>query len=249
MKFKTLASLFSSNTKKQYEARYDFVTALAHRWGLRTYNKNLAWLHDSDFKAVWAGFPESNKYIHERKFTLYKIAKSLRGISGDIAECGVFRAGSSYLMLAASDKDKKHLHGFDSFEGLSEPDDRDAVENSHSFKWKKNDMAVGEGIAMHNLEKFEGQYTLYKGWIPDRFNEVKDEKFSLVHIDVDLYEPTFAALEFFYPRMVNGGIIVCDDYGSEACPGALKAMDDFFTKQHKTVIHLTTGQGLVVCLK
>lgn len=246
MKFKTLASLFSSDTQTKYEARYDVVTALASRWGLRTYNKNLAWFHDEEFKTAWAEFPDSTDYIHERKITLFSIAKALRNIDGDIAECGVFKAGSSFLMLSASQGTNKHLHGFDSFEGLSEPDDRDKVSNDHSFKWQKNDMAVGEEIAHRNLAKFDGQYSLHKGWIPERFNEVEDKKFSLIHIDVDLYEPTLETLEFFHPRMNKGGMIVCDDYGSEACPGAKDAMDEYAQSQGKTVIHLTTGQGLIL---
>lgn len=246
MNIKTLLSLFSADKKNQYEARYDFVTALADKWGLRTYNKNLAWLHDEEFKEVWAGFPESTDYIHERKFTLFYIAKALRGIEGDISECGVFKAGSSFLMLSANAGTGKHLHGFDSFEGLSEPDGRDKVENQRSFKWEKNDMSVGENVAHKNLSKFEGNYTLYKGWIPERFDKVKDKNFSLVHIDVDLYEPTLSSLEFFYPRMSEGGIIVCDDYGFETCPGAKTAMDEFAQSQGKSVAHLTTGQGLIL---
>ena len=149
-------------------------------------------------------------------------------------------------MLAASKGTNKHLHGFDSFEGLTVPDDRDIVSNDRTFKWNAYDMAVGEVIASHNLSAFEGSFTFYKGWIPERFNDIKDKNFSLVHIDVDLYEPTLATLEFFYPRMNLGGMIVCDDYGFESCPGARKAMDEFFAIQKMSVIHLTTGQGIVV---
>lgn len=88
-------------------------------------------------------------------------------------------------------------------------------------------------------------FTLYKGWIPEKFHEVEDKEFSLVHIDVDLHDPTLASLEFFWPRLNAGGMIVCDDYGSEACPGAKKAMDDFAAKYGFSVVHLTTGQGFI----
>src|SRR5207248_4885047 len=50
-------------------------------------------------------------------------------------------------------------------------------------------------------------------WIPDRFQDVDDWKFSFVHIDTDWPEPTSESLAFFYPRIEAGGIIVCDDYG------------------------------------
>ena len=70
---------------------------------------------------------------------------------------------------------------------------------------------------------------LYKGWIPDRFKEVENRKFQFVHIDVDLYQPTLDALEFFYPRLVSGGVIVCDDYNLTMFPGAKQAWDEFFS--------------------
>ena len=54
------------------------------------------------------------------------------------------------------------------------------------------------------------------------FWEIKDEKFSFIHIDVDLFEPTFESLKFFYPRLKKGGIIVCDDYNFTDFPGQKK---------------------------
>ena len=44
---------------------------------------------------------------------------------------------------------------------------------------------------------------IYKGWIPKRFNEVKDKKFSFIHIDLDLHKPITDTLEFFYPKLVR----------------------------------------------
>ena len=239
-------SLFGSK-KSKYESRHHLLSALAFANNFRLYNRNLAWINDAEYLSVWTKFPRHKNNIHERKFNLYYIAKSVKNIPGDIAECGVFHGGSSFLMLEASVGSKKHLHGFDSFEGLSEPKDVDLNSPDYTFKWVKNDMRFDMSTTEKNLEKFKGSFTLYKGWIPSRFNEVKDKKFSFVHIDVDLYEPTKDALEFFYSRMSPGGVLLCDDYGSLACPGAKKAMDEFFSdKKEKTVIHLTTGQGMVL---
>jgi hypothetical protein len=245
MNIKLLFGLFSHDAQKRYEAKHDFITAIAERWGLRTYNRNLAWFQDAEYKKIWKDYPETTDYIHERKFTLFNIAKSVQNINGDIAECGVFKAGSSYLMLMANQNTDKHFYGFDSFEGLSDPKDADIVHGEKTFKWKKHDMSVEEEVATKNLAAFKDRVSLHKGWIPDRFSDVDSKKFSLVHIDVDLYDPTMDSLEFFFPRMSKGGAIICDDYGFESCPGARKAMDEFAKKQNVTVIHLTTGQGLI----
>jgi hypothetical protein len=232
--------------RKRYEARHVLVSNLVRLAGFRLYNKNLSWPEDPEFRAVWAAFPYGGSFIHERKFNLYSIARSIRDVPGDLAECGVFQGGSSHLMLAATEGTDKHLYGFDSFQGLSEPGDQDRVEDRRAFEWAPHDMAAGEDVARHGLQGHPGRFTLLKGWIPEKFDEVADRRFSLVHIDVDLYEPTLATLQFFYPRMSPGGMIVCDDYGSRACPGARRAMDEFIAdKPEARVIHLTTGQGVV----
>jgi hypothetical protein len=150
-------------------------------------------------------------------------------------------------MLAATDGTAKHLFGFDSFDGLSEPGTADLPSKARTFKWKKHDLRSDLTIAQHNLRAHADRLTLLPGWIPERFDAVRDRTFSLVHIDVDLHDPTLASLEFFYPRMTPGGIIVCDDYGFDSCPGARTAMDAFFAGKLEAVIHLTAGQGVVIC--
>jgi O-methyltransferase len=61
---------------------------------------------------------------------------------------------------------------------------------------------------------------------------------KFVHIDLDLYEPILGALNYFYPKMVLGGIIVCDDYGSLYWPGAQMAVEQFAEKNNLNFISL-----------
>ena len=68
---------------------------------------------------------------------------------------------------------------------------------------------------------------LNKGWIPNVLKIEADRKYSFVHIDVDLFEPTFYAHKYFFERLSPGGIIVCDDYGYNIFPGAAKAVEEF----------------------
>ena len=86
----------------------------------------------------------------------------------------------------------------------------------------------------------------HPGWIPDRFQDVDDRKFSFVHIDVDLTEPTRESLAFFYPRMVPGGIIVCDDYGQSTSPGATQAVDRFLADKPEKMLMLPEGGGFLI---
>jgi predicted O-methyltransferase YrrM len=174
-------------------------------------------------------------------FALRELLKLTHGLPGDVAECGVYRGCSSYLMakeLARHAPDKR-LHLFDSFAGLSQPG---PLDGSH---WRAGALACTLPDVRANLAEYERLIVIHAGWIPDCFSEVVDRSFCFVHIDVDLYEPTLASLEFFGSRMVPGGIIVCDDYGFETCPGARRAGDEFAAARAIPVVHLPTGQGIL----
>jgi O-methyltransferase len=237
-------AFFSFSKKKRYEARYIILSKIALINGFRLYNKYLQWHKDKEFLDIWKGFSESNNQIHERRFNLYYLAKSIQNISGDTVECGVFKGASSYLILKTNSNKKKH-HIFDSFQGLSKPIEKDKPKKKNITQWGKNDLSYPEIQVKKNLLNFSNVF-YYKGWIPTRFNEIKKNKFSFIHIDVDLYQPTFESISFFYNKINKGGIILCDDYGFETCPGACKAMDEFFKNKPENIVHLTTGQGYIV---
>jgi O-methyltransferase len=239
--------VLSTDPKRRYESKFAVLSALVGRAGLRMYNRHLLWFSDEAFLAVWRRFPEATRAVPDRRFVLLSAAESVRNLPGDTVECGAYRGAGSFLILASQTQipGKMH-HVFDSFEGLSEPDARDdPSKHRTAFLWNKHDLAVGEDVVGRNLSEFD-RFRLYRGWIPSRFAEVAERRFCFVHIDVDLYQPTYDSLEFFYPRMVPGGIIVCDDYGFSTCPGANSAFGDFLTGKPEAVIHLTTGQGLLV---
>lgn len=150
----------------------------------------------------------------------------------DLAECGCFHGHSTHMlaeiMKAAA---TGSLHVFDSFEGLSEfrPEDaggtiaQDQQETIRAH-FKSNYGEVTGRFAKYDFVRF------YRGWIPERFLEVADRSFSFVSIDVDLYEPTRDCVAFFYPRLIEGGIMYFDDYGSNNFPGARRAIDEVLSR-------------------
>ena len=186
-----------------------------------------------------------NFYKQLRFYSLQQIVRHVlrQELSGDFAECGVWKGQSAYIIssiLSERVTDKK-LHIFDSFEGgLSEKIEEDVNLRSglseKEIREESNMFSSTEDEVMSCLNGFPF-IRLYKGWIPGRFNEVKDGQFSFVHIDVDLYEPTRDSLEFFYPRLVKGGAIVCDDYGFTQFPGAKKAVNEFLKKNNYEIFY------------
>jgi hypothetical protein len=203
-----------------------------------------------DHKAFWDDVEFLNAYQRlcgtnyralERKYTAYNLAKSVLWVGGDVAECGVYNGATAYFLARAIQEsgEERQLFLFESFEGLSRPTAWDG-----SF-WHAGALALPEEICRQNLAEFSNVHML-RGWIPERFNEVADRRFCFVHVDVDLFQPTKNSIEFFYPRLKPYGVLVCDDYGFTTCPGTKVAMDEFFVDKPERVIHLPTGQGLVI---
>ena len=240
-------AFLSRDPQKRHGARHALVRAIGARLGVAVYNRNLFWPDDQEYCRDWSRFPANDGKVRDRKYVLYSMARAIAHLPGDTVECGVFDGGSSFLMCAAREETpRREHHVFDSFQGLSEPQALDRPDDPRAYSWQAGDLSVPLEIVQRNLEAFDF-VRYYPGWIPDRFAEVADRKFSFVHIDVDLYQPTHDALTFFYDRMVTGGVILCDDYGSTVCPGAKQALDEFLQdKVERRPIHLTTGQGFVV---
>tara|TARA_B100000575_G_C23141820_1_gene664673 strand:+ start:6614 stop:7411 length:798 start_codon:yes stop_codon:yes gene_type:complete len=173
----------------------------------------------------------------------------------NFAECGCWKGHSSYSIckMLMESNFKKKFYIFDSFEGgLSNKVFQDYSVN----RYKQNDKDYE-----NQKNYFKSDYTqtkelfnefsfvdIYKGWIPDKFYKVKDLKFSFVHIDVDLYEPTLNSLNFFYERLVAEGIIICDDYNYSDFPGAKIAVDEFI-KNNKIKLFYEVPLGGCIIIK
>jgi len=181
-----------------------------------------------------------NYYKQLRFYSLQQMVHHVlrQELSGDFVECGVWKGHSAYMIssIISENEFSGVFHIFDSFEGgLSDKVDKDKNIRGELTQQEINE----ESNIFHSTEDevkscLSGfNFTsLYKGWIPSRFNEIEDKQFQFVHIDVDLYEPTWESLNFFYPKLVDNGVIVCDDYGLSQFPGAKKAVDEFLNNNN-----------------
>ena len=169
--------------------------------------------------------------------------------NGDVCEVGCWRGLSAYQIatyLKTQDIDVV-FHIFDSFEGLSEIESVDRFENEkQDLKSIREQFACSLEKVQENMKEFNF-IKYYKGWVPERFPEVKDKRFSLVHIDVDLYQPTYDSFRFFYPRLIKNGLMVFDDYGCIHFPGAKRAIDQCVAMlDHPFFIPLPSGQAFLI---
>lgn len=180
-------------------------------------------------------------------YTLLHFLKESLSLVGDVVECGVWRGGSAKLLrdTLIEEKSDKQLHLFDSFEGMARVDTAEDRHDVGDFRDTSLDH-VRQFVTGSLASDADNVVQFHKGWIPDTFAGLEDMKICFAHIDLDLYQSILDALTFIYPRLSSRGVIVFDDYGFASCPGARKAVDEFFSDKSETPFVLSTAQAFVI---
>lgn len=168
-------------------------------------------------------------------FVLYSLARAQRRLHGAVAEVGVYEGSSARVLCEA--KGECPLHLFDTFTGLPQPS------ASEAKVFAQGQLAASLSKVRELLKGYSNVH-FHAGLFPDNATPVRHLCFSLVHLDVDLYESTLAGLQFFYPRMLRGGVIISHDYS--VIPGVADAIDEFFADKPECVIELPTTQAMLV---
>ena len=188
-----------------------------------------------------------------RLFNLVHAVRMTAAVDGLVAECGCFQGLSSYAMgryLAdeQTDYDGSGFHVFDSFAGLSELTAEDRPGDPRipvGGRPRQAGMFAAQVDSVRAVLAAFPALQLHQGWIPAVLDEAPEGPYRLVHIDVDLHDPTRDALERLHPRLAPGGVIVCDDYGSVRWPGSRAAIDEFCARTGARMLAVSTGQAYV----
>jgi hypothetical protein len=170
----------------------------------------------------------------------YELYKTIVGLPGHIVECGVYK-GASFLRFATfreilESPHSRKIVGFDAF-GLF-PDSNEDADNKAFIR--RFSVEGGDGISREsfmevlahkgfkNFELIEGDICLT---VPQYLANHPELKIALLHVDVDVYQPTRVILEQLFDRVVKGGLVVFDDYGTVA--GETRAIDEFLEKRQE----------------
>lgn len=150
-------------------------------------------------------------------------------------EVGVYKGGTSaFISLAAArlgNAAQKH-YAIDTFVGHLPEDIRDdGIHQAGRF----SDVSYDE--VSNYLRRVSGHNVVIKGNFEEATKELVDEKFSLVHLDVDLRYPTLQYLEFLNSKIPPGGIIIVDDYLAPKCPGIYRSVCNFL-ECHQNSYHV-----------
>ncbi len=189
----------------------------------------------------------------ETTYSLFHNIKYIveNAIPGDIVECGVWRGGCSMLMALALKyfgDTNRQLYLYDTYDGMTEPDDIDIDFDGVSQKkvWLEGQKGNGKmafgGTAEHvktNMQQTsypESQMHFIAGDVCDTIPGTMPESIALLRLDTDWYKSTLHELTHLYPLLTPGGVLIIDDYGW--CKGARQATDEFFaTQAFKPMMH------------
>jgi O-methyltransferase len=171
----------------------------------------------------------------DEAFAVILSAKAALKVPGDLAEVGVYQGASARLICEV--KGDRPLHLFDTFEGLPDPGQND------DKVFERGNFGCGLENVKTYLRPFPNVH-FYKGLFPSTSGPVADRKFAFVNLDVDLYESTLSAIEFFYPRMEANGIIISHDYNGVS--GVPKAINEFFAGKPEPIVELMGSQCMIM---
>ena len=173
----------------------------------------------------------------EARYYFYSLATEAKLCStGSAAECGVYRGGTAKIL--SNIFPDRELLLFDTFQGMPETDPNKDLH-------RKGDFADTNLESVKSYVGSQDNIRFVPGLIPETLATFSDRTFSFVHVDLDIYTAIRSACEFFYPRLSISGIMLFDDYGFPSCPGARRAVDEYFDQKSVVPVVLSTGQCFV----
>ena len=186
---------------------------------------------------------------------IFALLEPALSLEGEVAECGVWQ-GSALIptgLFVQRHAPGKRVMGFDSFQGLNDAVSRDVALGGEGDPRKR----VGgfsntsyEGVRLR-VEQFGlmDTVTLAPGFFQDTLPMHASARYCFVHLDCVIYESYRQCLNFFYPRMVKGGIILLDEYRDPPWPGCTQAVDEFVADKPEQIAEIRSDNYIKYYLR
>ena len=208
------------------------------------------WMSDAPFVSLMKRIEGRTLVDPFRCHILWQLVKATQNVPGDLAEVGVYKGGTALLLAEAIPSwDQSKVHLFDTFSGMPSTA-LPGVDIHKAGDFHDTSVKDVEAFLAGNQSGSE-RFRIYPGFFPESANRsgLPDLlEFSFVHVDVDIYQSVLDCCKWFYPKLSKGGIMVFDDYGFPSCPGAKKAVDEYFVGKPSSPVYLPTGQCVVMNL-
>lgn len=238
-------------------AERDKVPPSYDDFGMKLWGRNVDFLREERFaRAYKAGMESGHKFrwpgtsvnieLPWRTHIACWAAMHAAQLPGDFVECGV---NTGVLSLAVCtyiefNSTAKHFYLFDTFSGVPESQMSETERPSCTFT---NDMFYEEcfELAMSNFRRFPNAH-LVQGVVPDSLYQVDIDQVCYLSIDMNIVEPEVAAMEYFWPKLVRGAVVLLDDYGVDLHAEQKAGLDEFANRHNVAIGVLPTGQGLLL---
>jgi hypothetical protein len=176
-------------------------------------------------------------------------AKTALRRQGDFVECGTARAFVSTAILKYTDWNEtsggRHFYLVDTFEGivdylLTDSERAMGAIERHGARYQNN-----YPDALRNVSPFKN-VQLVKGIVPNILPQLPAKQVAYLHLDMNSAVPEVAALEYFWPKMVLGGVVLLDDYVYAGYEPQREAHNELAKRLGVEIARLPTGQGLLI---
>lgn len=200
-----------------------------------------------ELRQLWIEKNEQNNDVDlTRLLFLHSTVTELleKNVPGAFAEVGVYKGHSAKLLHTLAPHRPFYL--FDTFQGFEAQDvSADPKKKIHERHFLDTSLEqVKKKLGPSPFLRFcPGHFPATAHHVPPQ------ETFALVHLDADLYNPTQAGLEFFYPRLAPGGALILHDYFSGAWPGVKQAADEFLQDKPESLVRIPDKSGTAVFRK
>jgi hypothetical protein len=165
------------------------------------------------------------------------------GVPGDLVELGVYKGNSAGMLAAFARRHHRRVFLFDTFEGFDQRDLR-GLDSNRVVQFQDTSLSAVQALVGTD------SVTYAQGFFPESASKITmPERIAVAHIDCDLYEPMKAGLEYFYPLLSPGGIMLLHDYSSGHWPGATRAIDEFVRNIPEKPVLLPDKSGTAVIRK
>lgn len=144
-----------------------------------------------------------------------------KNVKGNCAEVGVYKGGFAKYINQFFPNRKLYL--FDTFEGFGEQELITEEKEMQGLENRFTDTSVE--MVLNEMPNAK-DVIIRKGYFPETCKDLEDT-FAFVSLDSDLYQPIKDGLEYFYPRLNDGGYIFIHDYDTHVYPGVKRAVEEY----------------------
>ena len=212
-------------------------------------SNNCDFINEPRFAKAYAAAAATNPWkgftLQWRTYIVCWFADYVKHLEGDYVECGVNTGAYSKAAIEYINFNQlnKTFYLLDTYEGM--------VEELIS----KEELEVGIGMYFNNYKDVYAQVkdtfkndnvVIIKGAVPDTLPECKAEKIAYLSIDMNCVAPEIAAANYFWDKIVLGGVMILDDYGFPQHINQKIVFDQFAKEKGVDILCLPTAQGIII---